>query len=125
MPPPPQPDFTDPAFLRAHAAATLEWWADPAKAAPQGGLHHTLRDDGSVADAHTRHLVSSTRLVVNFSWGAERLPAAPQAAAWRAKAADCFAFLRAAHAEPACAGAWRWVVDARRGFAALDGVQYA
>lgn len=30
-----------------------------------GGLFHFFRDDGTVYDAHTRHLVSSTRFVFN------------------------------------------------------------
>ena len=92
------PDFAAPAFLRAHVAALLGYWADPAKAAPQGGTYHVLLDDGSCPDPATRHLVSSTRLVVNFSWGARRRPAHPSAPAWAAKAADCLHFLRAAHA---------------------------
>ena len=65
------------AFLRAHAASALQWWA--LRGAPEGGCYHVLRDDGSVVapDRSTRHLVSSTRLVVNFSWCARRLPAHP------------------------------------------------
>ena len=55
--------------------------------------------------------MSSTRLVVNFSWGARRLSAHPDAAAWRSRAADCLAFLRAAHRSSLVPGGWAWEVD--------------
>lgn len=120
MPPPPAPDFTDPSFLRAHAASALAWWAQ--RGAPEGGCYHVLRDDGSVvaSERGTRHLVSSTRLVVNFSWGACRLPAHADAPAWAARAADCLAFLRAAHRSGAQPDAWAWLVDVGPPAAAID-----
>ena len=34
---------------------------------PKGGFFHYYKDDGSVYDAHRRHLVSSTRFVFNYS----------------------------------------------------------
>jgi mannose/cellobiose epimerase-like protein (N-acyl-D-glucosamine 2-epimerase family) len=113
MPPPlaSAPNFRDPAFLRAHAASALQWWA--LRGAPEGGCYHVLRDDGSVVapDRSTRHLVSSTRLAVNFSWGSYRLPGHPDAPAWAARGADCLAFLRAAHRSAAHPDAWAWLVD--------------
>jgi mannose/cellobiose epimerase-like protein (N-acyl-D-glucosamine 2-epimerase family) len=117
---PPPPNFSDPAFLRAHAAATIAWWAQ--RAAPEGGCFHVLRDDGSVVspEAGSRHLVSSTRLVANFSWGSYRLSAHPDAPAWAARAADCLAFLRGAHRSGAHPHAWAWVVDVGPPVAALD-----
>ena len=34
---------------------------------PRGGFYHFFKDDGTVYDAHTRHLVSSTRFVFNYA----------------------------------------------------------
>ena len=114
------PNFRDPAFLRAHAASTLQWWT--LRAAPEGGCYHVLRDDGSVVapERTTRHLVSSTRLAVNFCWGAHRLPAHPAAPAWAARGADCLSFLRAAHRCAARPDAWAWLVDVGPPEAVLD-----
>ena len=67
----PLPDFRDPAFLRAHIGDTLAFYL-PRAIDPSGGLFHFLRDDGSVYDAHTRHLVSSTRYVVTLSMAVRR-----------------------------------------------------
>lgn len=116
--------------MRAHASEILAWWADPKKAAPEGGCHHTLADDGSVKDPHTRHLVSSTRLVVNFCMGKVRLPHHPSAASWGERGADCLAFLHTGHKNTEVPGGWSWVVDVTspgpKGltFAPLDEVQY-
>jgi mannose/cellobiose epimerase-like protein (N-acyl-D-glucosamine 2-epimerase family) len=119
-PPPPPPNFQDPSFLRSHAAAAAAWWAK--RAAPEGGCYHVLLDDGSLVESErrSRHLVSSTRLVVNFSWCARRLPAHPDAPAWAALAGSSLAFLRAAHRSAALPDAWAWLVDAGPPVVAVD-----
>lgn len=71
IPATPWPDFRSPEFLRAHVRDTLAFYL-PRAIDPTGGLFHFLRDDGSVYDAHTRHLVSSTRYVVTFSMAVRR-----------------------------------------------------
>ena len=68
-PAPPPPPFRAPAWLREHArSACLGFWARSPAPRRSGGHFHCLRDDGSVYDARTRHLVSSTRLVVQWAW---------------------------------------------------------
>ena len=71
IPATPLPDFRSPAFLRAHIGDTLSFYL-PRAIDASGGLFHFLRDDGSVYDAHTRHLVSSTRYVVTLAMAARR-----------------------------------------------------
>ncbi|HYN27551.1 MAG TPA: AGE family epimerase/isomerase, partial [Burkholderiales bacterium] len=39
---------------------------------PHGGFFHFFRDDGTVYDPHTRHLVSSTRFVFNYAMAYRR-----------------------------------------------------
>ena len=71
IPATPLPDFRSPAFLRAHIEDTLSFYL-PRAIDPNGGLFHFLRDDGSVYDTHTRHLVSSTRYVVTLGMAVRR-----------------------------------------------------
>ena len=59
-------DFRAPAFLRAHIAAILAFYRG-AECDPRGGMFHGYRDDGSVYDPRTRHLVSSARFVFNHA----------------------------------------------------------
>lgn len=60
------PDFRSPGFLRQHVRDIIRFYV-PAAIDRSGGMYHFLRDDGSVYNPTTRHLVSSTRLVVNFA----------------------------------------------------------
>ena len=64
-----EPDFRSDAFLRAHIADTMAFY-HPRCIDPAGGFFHFFRDDGSVYDARTRHLVSSTRFVFNYATAA-------------------------------------------------------
>ena len=57
-------DFASAAFLRAHVAQTLAFYAPVVRDA-QGGFFHYLKDDGTVYDTEHRHLVSATRWVFN------------------------------------------------------------
>jgi mannose/cellobiose epimerase-like protein (N-acyl-D-glucosamine 2-epimerase family) len=94
------------AFLERHVADTLAFY-HPRCLDPTGGCYHFFRDDGTVYDARTRHLVSSTRFVVNFA-RAWRHDPAPR---WRDALVHALAFLRRAHRDPDTGGyAWtlRW-----------------
>ena len=106
---PATPDFRSPAWLRAHARDCLAFWAS--KGAPSGGLFHCLRDDGSVYDPRCRHLVSSTRLVVQWAWAVSHklAPLPAPAPSYRSLLDSCLAFLRERHLN-AATGGYRWVV---------------
>ena len=58
------PDFQSIKFLRQHILATMAFY-DPRSLDEQGGFYHFYKDDGTVYNARTRHLVSSTRFVFN------------------------------------------------------------
>ena len=114
------PDFRDPAHLLAHVRHTLEFY-DPVCVDPSGGFFHFYRDDGSVYDARTRHLVSSTRFVFN------------QAMAWREFGAQRhqealrhgLSFLREVHRDPETGG-YAWLLDWHEGQATvIDGSNHA
>jgi mannose/cellobiose epimerase-like protein (N-acyl-D-glucosamine 2-epimerase family) len=65
------PDFRDPRFLLDHIRHTMAFY-HPRAIDPHGGFFHFFRDDGSVYDAHTRHLVSSARFVFNYAMAYRR-----------------------------------------------------
>jgi mannose/cellobiose epimerase-like protein (N-acyl-D-glucosamine 2-epimerase family) len=65
------PDFRDPRFLLEHIRHTMGFY-HPRAIDPHGGFFHFFRDDGSVYDAHTRHLVSSARFVFNYAMAYRR-----------------------------------------------------
>lgn len=63
---PKQPDFENPVFLTEHAKSILAFYEDRV-VAPNAGFYQCFRDDGSVYDTQTRHLVSSTRFIFNYA----------------------------------------------------------
>src|SRR5947207_5252219 len=57
-------DFRSPDFLCAHILDTMAFY-EPVARDPSGGFFHFFKDDGTVYDRQTRHLVSSARFVFN------------------------------------------------------------
>lgn len=64
--PPAKPDFESPAFLTSHIESILAFY-EPSVLDSAGGFFQHFLDDGSIYDADTRHLVSSTRFVFNYA----------------------------------------------------------
>jgi len=62
----PAPNFTSKTFLSEHIQKTLDFYA-PNVLDETGGFIQHFRDDGSIYDVKTRHLVSSTRFVFNYA----------------------------------------------------------
>lgn len=99
---PDSPDFRDPATLRGHVRDTLAFY-HPRCIDPSGGFFHYFKDDGTVYDATSRHLVSSTRFVFNYAQAYRHFKDPAYLEALR----HGVAFLRAAHRDPA-SGAYAW-----------------
>ena len=102
---PPLPDFNDPAFLQDHIRAILAFYR-PNVFDAVGGFFQNFRDDGSVFDAGSRHLVSSTRFVFNYAMAARRF-GDPRDLDW---ARHGLAYLESHHRQPA--GGFAWTLDA-------------
>ncbi|HSI61122.1 MAG TPA: AGE family epimerase/isomerase [Ideonella sp.] len=102
--PPAMPDFRSPAFLLGHVQHTLSFY-DGRCRDPSGGFFHFFKDDGTVYDRRTRHLVSSTRFVFNHAM-AYRQFGDP---AYQDGARHGLRFLQQAHAQPQ--GGYAWQVD--------------
>ena len=110
---PPFPDFRAAATLTAHVADTMAFY-HPRCVDHSGGFYHFFEDDGTVYNATTRHLVSSTRFVFTY------------ARAWRQFGDPAYldqvrrgvAFLREAHRNSAT-GAYAWQLEWRDGRATV------
>lgn len=102
------PDFRDPDFLLDHIRHTMAFY-HPRAIDPDGGFFHFFRDDGSVYDTRTRHLVSSTRFVFNYAMAYRRFgdPAYLQAARHGVD------YLRNRHRN-ATTGGYAWLLDGGR-----------
>lgn len=60
------PNFRSADTLHDHITTTMAFY-HPRCIDASGGFYHYFRDDGSVYDSHSRHLVSSTRFVFNYA----------------------------------------------------------
>jgi mannose/cellobiose epimerase-like protein (N-acyl-D-glucosamine 2-epimerase family) len=100
------PNFRSRGFLLGHIQHTLAFY-EPRCVDDTGGFYHFYKDDGTVYDCHTRHLVSSTRFVFNHAM-AYRLFGRDEDLR---RVNHGLAFLRDVHRNPATGGyAWqlRW-----------------
>jgi mannose/cellobiose epimerase-like protein (N-acyl-D-glucosamine 2-epimerase family) len=102
------PDFRSPEFLIGHLQHTLAFY-DGRSLDPHGGFFHFFKDDGTVYDRRTRHLVSSTRFVFNNATAWRRFGRPEHLAATR----HGLAFLQRAHAHPQ--GGYLWELDWHEG----------
>ena len=108
--------YRDPAFLRSQIDAITGFY-DPVVIDHEiGGYFDALKDDGTVYDRTTRHLVGTCRFIYNYSV-ASMLTGDTQNAT---SALHGLAFLRDAHRQPD--GGYAWVLSGRN---ILDGTRYA
>ncbi|NVM77566.1 mannose/cellobiose epimerase-like protein (N-acyl-D-glucosamine 2-epimerase family) [Duganella sp. SG902] len=104
------PQFRSPEALQQHIQETMRFY-HPRCIDPSGGFHHFFKDDGTVYDHATRHLVSSTRFVFNYAMAHRHFPSDEYLSAVR----HGVAFLRDVHRDPVTGGyAWQLRWDGRR-----------
>jgi mannose/cellobiose epimerase-like protein (N-acyl-D-glucosamine 2-epimerase family) len=107
------PDFRSPDFLIDHIRHTLAFY-EPRDIDPSGGFFHFFKDDGTVYNRRTRHLVSSARFVFNHATAYRRFGnAADLEAVWHG-----LTFLQRAHALPQDGYAWQ--IDWHKGRATVQ-----
>ncbi len=99
------PNFRSRAFLLEHIRTTMAFY-HPRAIDPNGGFFHYFRDDGTVYEARTRHLVSSTRFVFNYAMAARQFDAGE----YRDAVKHGIAFLRERHRN-AQTGGYAWVIS--------------
>ena len=54
-------------FYRSHAQSIMDFYHPNCIDREKGGFFHHFKDDGSIYDSRTKHLVSSTRFIFNYS----------------------------------------------------------
>ncbi|MEN9224519.1 MAG: AGE family epimerase/isomerase [Thermostichus sp. HHBFW_bins_43] len=91
----------DPRFLEDHIRQTLAFY-HPRCIDEQGGFFQHFREDGSLYDRETRHLVSSTRFVFNYAMAAVYF----QNSEYRHWAEHGIRFLRERHRQASGGYAW-------------------
>ncbi|MGE4050844.1 MAG: AGE family epimerase/isomerase, partial [Piscinibacter sp.] len=102
-------DFRASEFLLGHIRHTLAFY-DARCVDPSGGFFHFYKDDGTVYDWRTRHLVSSTRFVFNHAMAWRHFGLA----GYQDRVRHGLAFLETAHAQPQGGYAWQVDWDGRR-----------
>lgn len=102
------PNFRDPAFLTDHIHSILAFYEGRCKD-PDGGFFQYFRNDGTVYNAHHRHLVSSTRFVFNYAKAGHFF----QRPDYLELARHGLTYLGQAHWEPAQRG-YAWTLDHHR-----------
>jgi mannose/cellobiose epimerase-like protein (N-acyl-D-glucosamine 2-epimerase family) len=101
---PPLPDFRRPEPLLAHIRHTLAFY-DGRCRDDSGGFFHFYKDDGTVYDRRTRHLVSSTRFVFTQAMAFRRFGEQRYQDSTR----HALRFLQQAHLQPN--GGYAWQLD--------------
>ncbi len=113
-----QPDFRSADFLLDHVRHTLSFYAGRNED-PSGGFYHFFKDDGTVYDKRTRHLVSSTRFVFNHAMAYRHFRDPRDQDLTR----HGLKFLHTAHEQPQ--GGFAWLIDWHEGHArVLDGTNH-
>lgn len=112
---PQRPNFRSRKFLTQHSRDIFDFY-HPRAVDPEGGFYQHFRDDGSIYDRSTRHLVSSARFVFNYAvwkqlFSDDSLQQQVQAG---------FDFLRSHHLCKATGG-YAWVL---KGDQVLDGTNH-
>lgn len=98
------PDFRSREFLLDHIRRTMAFY-HPHCADPAGGFYHFFKDDGTLYERRTRHLVSSTRFVFNYAMAWRQFGLEE----YRGGVRHGLEFLRAAHHNPRTGG-YAWVL---------------
>ena len=65
------PTFNSKEFLLEHISSIMSFYHPRCIDKEVGGFFQNFRDDGSVYDSKTRHLVSSTRFIFNYAMAAK------------------------------------------------------
>ncbi|MBM5571611.1 MULTISPECIES: AGE family epimerase/isomerase [Deefgea] len=108
------PNFQDRQTLLKHIQHTMGFY-HPRAVDASGGFYHFFRDDGTIYDAHTRHLVSSTRFVFNYAMAYRQFGDAE----YLSTARHGLAFLRDVHRD-LVSGGYAWQLQWRDGQKTLD-----
>ena len=100
--------FRDPQFLREHIGKIVAFYHPTCMDYESGGYVNQLRDDGSVFDRTTKHLVGTCRFIYNYAIASIVLGRDD----YRDAAAHGLRFLTEVHRQPD--GGFAWVLQGRK-----------
>ena len=100
--------YRNPEFLRAHIASIMAFYHPTCIDDELGGYINQLRDDGSIYDRTTKHLVGTCRFVYNYALAAITLDEPD----YRQAAAHGLHFLQDVHRQPD--GDFAWILNGRK-----------
>ena len=103
------PDFFSTDTILDHIATTMNFY-HPRCIDASGGFYHYFKDDGTVYNAHHRHLVSSTRFVFNYAMAYRQF----QTPDYLTQVKHGVTFLRDIHRDP-MTGGYAWQLEWRDG----------
>jgi mannose/cellobiose epimerase-like protein (N-acyl-D-glucosamine 2-epimerase family) len=113
------PNFRSRDFLLEHIAHTMSFY-HPRATDHTGGFYHFFKDDGTIYDATTRHLVSSARFVFNYAMAYRQFDKPEYLEALK----HGVAFLRHIHRSPGSEG-YAWTLRFKTRLAeVLDGTNH-
>jgi mannose/cellobiose epimerase-like protein (N-acyl-D-glucosamine 2-epimerase family) len=98
--------YRDPDYLKSHIQSIIDFYHPTCIDVERGGYINQLRDDGTIYDRDTKHLVGTCRFIYNYSLAFLVL----NNPAYQAAAAHGLEFLIAHHRQPD--GGYAWVLDA-------------
>jgi mannose/cellobiose epimerase-like protein (N-acyl-D-glucosamine 2-epimerase family) len=110
------PVFRDKKFLTEHVSSIMGFYHPHCIDKEFGGFFHHFRDDGSIYDSSTRHLVSSTRFIFNYSMASIHFDNDEYIEAAR----HGINFLRDYHLDKSTGG-YRWILEGEK---AKDSTNY-
>lgn len=100
--------YRDPAFLRDHIKSIIVFYHPICIDDEFGGYINQLRDDGSIYDRNTKHLVGTCRFIYNYSLASVTL----DEPAYKEAAAHGLRFLRETHRQ--IDGGFAWILQNRQ-----------
>ncbi|WP_321801660.1 AGE family epimerase/isomerase [Caballeronia sp. J97] len=106
-PSPSHPDFRSRSFLLDHALRTMTFY-HPHCMDPAGGFYHFYKNDGTIYDRKSRHLMSSTRFVFNYAMAYKHFGLDE----YRGGVAHGVEYLRDVHRNPQTGG-YAWTLNGR------------
>lgn len=104
-----KPRFQDREFLTRHIQSIMDFYHPACIDRDNGGFFQHFRDDGSIYDTDTRHLVSSARFVFNYAMASIHFGREE----YKDLARHGVDFLRRHHRNPRTGG-YAWILDKHR-----------
>ena len=104
-------NYRDRQFLRRQVRNILNFYHPTCIDHKYGGYINQLRDDGSIFDRMTKHLVGTCRFIYNYSLATLLFDEPERQAEYREAAAHGLRFLQEAHRQPD--GGYAWVLQGR------------